>query len=375
MDSINATQVIGSPLYWINRPYYYAYMALTKQSFGLLIITICQWWTPTLIRVSWDRSLRGQIRQGADGRLQCSFPERLVLVANHQLYTDWLYLWWIAYTNRMHGHLYIVLKEILKSIPVLGPGMMFYGFIFLARNWAKDKARFAHRLQKLNFRHDGPLAGSGSLDPMWLLLFPEGTNLSNNGRDRSAKWADKQGIPDMKHQLLPRSTGMFFCLQQVRGTLDWVYDCTVAYEGIPWVSTIPLMVFSRELTIHSRGQYGQDLFTLRTSFLQGRPPKSVNMYWRRFALSSIPLDNAEDFDVWLRQRWTEKDQFLELYMSSGRFPADKDDASYPDFIETEVQQKYWWEFTQIFVGLAAFGIVVRLFFRIYSIVFRQSVPG
>ena len=127
--------------------------------------------------------------------------------------------------------------------------------------------------------------------------------------------------------------------------------------------------------MHSRGQYGQDLFTLRTSFLQGRPPKSVNMYWRRFALSSIPLDNAEAFDIWLRQRWTEKDQFLELYMSSGRFPADNDDASYPDFIETEVQQKYWWEFSQIFVGLAAFGMVVRLFFRIYSIVFRQSLPG
>jgi 1-acyl-sn-glycerol-3-phosphate acyltransferase len=134
----------------------------------------------------------------------------------------------------MHGHIYIILKESLKYVPVLGPGMMFYGFIFLARNWAKDKARFAHRLQKLNSHHAGPMSGSPqSLDPMWLLMFPEGTNLSDNGRVRSAAWAKKQGYPDMKHQLLPRSTGLFFCLQQVRGTLDWVYDCTVAYEGVP----------------------------------------------------------------------------------------------------------------------------------------------
>ena len=132
----------------------------------------------------------------------------------------------------MHGHIYIILKESLKYLPIIGPGMMFYGFIFLARNWTKDKPRFAHRLQKLKSQHTGPLSGSGYLDPMWLMMFPEGTNLSNNGRARSAKWAEKQGYPDLRHQLLPRSTGLLFCLQEVKGTVDWVYDCTVAYEGI-----------------------------------------------------------------------------------------------------------------------------------------------
>ena len=133
----------------------------------------------------------------------------------------------------MHGHIYIILKQSLRYLPIIGPGMMFYGFIFLARNWTKDKPRFAHRLQKLNSQHAGPLSGSGHLDPMWLMMFPEGTNLSDNGRIRSATWAEKQGIPDMRHLLLPRSTGLLFCLQQLRGKLDWVYDCTVAYEGVP----------------------------------------------------------------------------------------------------------------------------------------------
>lgn len=96
-----------------------------------------------------------------------------------------------------------------------------------------DKPRIAHRLQKLKEKHSGPLSGKDGLDPMWLLLFPEGTNLSDNGRKKSAAWAEKQGIPDMQHQLLPRSTGTFFCLNELKGTVDWVYDCTVAYEGIP----------------------------------------------------------------------------------------------------------------------------------------------
>ncbi|KAI9762637.1 MAG: hypothetical protein M4579_000255 [Chaenotheca gracillima] len=350
--TIAVTQFIGVPLYWVNKDYYYAYMSSTKQSFGLFVTTLCQWWSPTVIRISWDPSVEGQIRLKEDGTLECSFPERLVLIANHQLYTDWLYLWWIAYTNRMHGHIYIILKEALKYVPVIGPGMMFYGFIFLARNWVKDKPRFAHRLQQLKTRHSGPLSGSQPLDPMWMMIFPEGTNLSNNGRNGSAKWAAKQGIKDLKHQIIPRTTGLLYCLQELKGTVDWVYDCTLAYEGV------------------RRGQYGQDLFTLRSSFFQGRPPKSVNMYWRRFPLSSIPLDDSKAFEDWLRARWVEKDELLEMYMQTERFPANSFHTSKSisangapgssnGYLETEVRQGHWWEVGQIFfVSVSSLAILL-----------------
>ena len=229
----SATQYLGTPLYLINKDYYYAYMALTKQTFGLLIVTVTQWFCPTIIRISGDKSVRGQLLRTKDGRLQTDFPERLVMISNHQLYTDWLYLWWIAYTNKMHGHVYIILKETMKYIPILGPGMMFYGFIFLARDWTRDKPRLQHRLQKLKGRHSGPLSGTQSLDPMWMMVFPEGTNLSANTWNISNKWAENQGIENLQHQILPRSTGLQYCLQELKGTMDYVYDCTMAYEGIP----------------------------------------------------------------------------------------------------------------------------------------------
>lgn len=230
---IHTTQILGAPLYWWNKDYYYAYMALTKQSFAILGIAATRWFSPTKIRVSWDPDLRGQFHKTTAGRLETTFPERLVYVANHQVYTEWMYLWWIAYTSRMHGHIFIILKESLKYVPVLGPGMMFYGFIFMARKWAADKPRLQHRLEKLKTRHSGPMSGSAGLDPMWLLIFPEGTNLSANTKRNSTKWAEKQGIPNTRHVLLPRSTGLFFCLQQLQGTVDWVYDVTIAYEGTP----------------------------------------------------------------------------------------------------------------------------------------------
>ena len=233
ITSMMVIQYAGVPLYFINRDYYYAYMALTKESFAIVVITVMQWFSPTVVRVSGDKSVRGQLLQTKDGRLETHFPERLVMITNHQLYSDWLYLWWLAYTSKMHGHVYIILKESLKYIPVLGPGMMFYGFVFMARNWARDKPRLQHRLQKLKRRHHDPLSGSQALDPMWLMIFPEGTNLSANGRASSKKWADKQGLQDLQHLLIPRSTGLLYCLQELQNTVEWVYDCTVAYEGIP----------------------------------------------------------------------------------------------------------------------------------------------
>ncbi|KAL8706366.1 MAG: hypothetical protein Q9201_000574 [Fulgogasparrea decipioides] len=374
--SIHATQLLGSPLYAISKDYYYAYMALTKQSFGIFIITITQWFSPTTIRVSGDASVRGQLVSTKDGRLETRFPERLVMIANHQLYSDWLYLWWIAYTSRMHGHVFIILKESLKYVPLIGPGMMFYGFIFMARSWVKDRPRLQHRLRKLaKSRHGGPMSGrrgGESLDPMWLMIYPEGTNLSGNTRTGSAKWADKQGIKDFEHVLLPRSTGLLYCLQELSGTVEWIYDCTVAYEGIP------------------RGAYGQDIFTLRSTYFQGRPPKSVNMYWRRFPVSSIPLptssnpspQESEAFSNWLLARWTEKEALLEGYAQNGRFPADEghDSEGEPGrgmvkgagFIETEVKLARWYEILQIFSVLGAFTTVANAVGKFWTLLYMTS---
>ena len=73
-------------------------------------------------------------------------------------------------------------------------------------------------------------------------------------------------------------------------------------------------------TWHSRGKYGEDIFTLSRTYIRGQPPKSVNFYWRRFRVADIPLDSQDSFDAWLRARWYEKDALMEQYLSTGRFP-------------------------------------------------------
>lgn len=352
---INLSQFLGTPLYLINRDWYNAWIAFTKQSFGLLTMTLTQTFSPTKVIVSGDASVRGQLLQQTDGTLLLDFPERLVLIANHQIYTDWLYLWWTAYCSGMHGRLYIVLKESLKKIPILGWGMQFSQFIFLKRNWEKDREHMAKALQRLN-----KLA-----DPMWLLLFPEGTNLAQSTREKSAKWAAKNNIKDMRHCLLPRSTGLRFCLQELEGTVDYLYDCTIAYEGVP------------------RGAFAQDIFTLRAGYLEGRPPKSVSMYWRRFAIKNIPLRNEKAFELWLLARWREKDLLIENYLIHGRFPADTGVSETPQgtlkrgagHLTVEIKSSHWYEFLQIFAPMGILAMVLYIFYGALPQKFFNSKTG
>ncbi|KAF4979728.1 hypothetical protein FZEAL_4123 [Fusarium zealandicum] len=345
--AIHLTQLIGAPLYFFNRDWYYAFMAMTKRSFGLTITLMTHLFGPTTLRISGDESVAGQIKLRPDGSVKFEFPERLVLIANHQIYTDWLYLWWVAYANApgMHGHIYIILKESLKYIPFIGWGMMFYSFIFMSRKMATDQPRLAYRLKKLKQPKIDP-NGRIYLDPMWLLLFPEGTNLSNNGRRKSAAWAAKTDLKDPEHVLLPRSTGMFFCLNELKGTMDYVYDCTVAYEGIP------------------RGGYGEQYFGLNSTYFQGRAPKSVNFHWRRFRIADIPLDDQKKFDLWLREQWYQKDALMEEYMTTGRFPPMV--GSKTGYIETQVKTRYPWEILQVFTVVGTAALIWRNIVKTFS---------
>ena len=83
--SILITQLIGAPLYFYNKDYYYAWMAVTKQHFGLVVTTMTYWWAPVKMRISGDESVRGQLRKTEDGTLECDFPERMLLIANHEV--------------------------------------------------------------------------------------------------------------------------------------------------------------------------------------------------------------------------------------------------------------------------------------------------
>lgn len=102
------------------------------------------------------------------------------------------------------------------------------------------------------------------------------------------------------------------------------------------------------------------------------------MHWRRFAMSSIPLRDAKEFESWLLDRWREKDDLLEHWYETGYFPGDAaavDPArgiSKAGYIETDMTLNNWMEIGQIFVVLATAALVVNVLVKFYAL-FRTLI--
>ncbi|ODQ67319.1 acyltransferase-domain-containing protein [Nadsonia fulvescens var. elongata DSM 6958] len=289
------TQLIGCPLYYYNQDIYHAWMDYTKQSFGILLTFCTQIFTPTTMKISGDESMKGMFAINPfDKTLETKFGDKAIIIANHQIYSDWIYLWWFAFTAQVHGGVYIMLKKSLEKIPLLGWGMKNYNFIFLSRKFELDHETIVTKMASLNKERDWPT---------WLLLFPEGTNLSGNTRKGTVAYAAKMGYKLPKHVLLPRTTGLRLSLLELNGSIDYLFDCTMAYEGV------------------TPEEYGQDIFTLKACYLGGNFPKSVSCYWRRFKISNIPYEDETKFEEWVYKIWHEKDELMDNYYRNGDFGA------------------------------------------------------
>ena len=105
--------------------------------------------------------------------------------------------------------------------------MKFFSWIFLSRTWEVDRSRLEDGMSCLS--------DPKKKAPMWLLMFPEGTNLSKRSLGISKKWADKNNLPHFDLTLLPRTRGLRVCLQGLANSVDWMYDCTIAYGDILYV--------------------------------------------------------------------------------------------------------------------------------------------
>lgn len=68
------------------------------------------------------------------------------------------------------------------------------------------------------------------------------------------------------------------------------------------------------------------------------------MHWRRFAVSSIPLATPEEFDLWLQERWLEKEKLLEVHALTGQFPSSLPDGK---ALTTDVRLGNWLELWRV----------------------------
>lgn len=94
--------------------------------------------------------------------------ERVLLIANHRTEVDWMYLWNLAVRKSCLGDIKYVLKSSLMGLPVFGWGFHVLEFISVERKWEVDQPVLHQMLSTLK----------NPQDPLWLALFPEGTDFT-----------------------------------------------------------------------------------------------------------------------------------------------------------------------------------------------------
>ncbi|CAJ0647929.1 9795_t:CDS:2 [Entrophospora sp. SA101] len=70
--------------------------------------------------VTTDKSAKDIIKITRNNSVKLELPERIILIANHQIYADWIYIWTFAYLANAHGAVKIILKDSLKWLPIFG---------------------------------------------------------------------------------------------------------------------------------------------------------------------------------------------------------------------------------------------------------------
>ncbi|KAF6103976.1 lysocardiolipin acyltransferase 1 [Phyllostomus discolor] len=209
--------------------------------------------------------------------------ERSVIIMNHRTRMDWMFLW-----NCLMRYSYLRLEKVclkasLKSVP--GFGRLFTGwamqaaaYIFIHRKWKDDKSHFEDMIDYF----------CDIREPLQLLIFPEGTDLTENSKARSNDFAEKNGLQKYEYVLHPRTTGFTFVVDRLREgkNLDAVHDITVAYP-------------------HNIPQTERHL-------LRGDFPREIHFHVRRYPVDSLPAAK-EDLQLWCHKRWEEKEERLRSF--------------------------------------------------------------
>lgn len=210
--------------------------------------------------------------------------ERSVIIMNHRTRLDWMFLW-----NCLLRYSYlrlekICLKSTLKAVPGFGWAMQIAAFIFIHRKWEEDKSHFEAMLDYF----------CDIKEPLQLLIFPEGTDLTENTKARSNEFAEKNSLEKFEYVLHPRTTGFTFIVHRLRegNNLDAIHDITVAYP-------------------HNIPQTEKHI-------LRGNFPKEIHFHVRRYPVSCLPA-SKEDLQLWCQERWKEKEERLRTFYEGEKY--------------------------------------------------------
>uniref|UniRef100_A0A0K2SVC8 Lysocardiolipin acyltransferase 1like [Bombus impatiens] n=1 Tax=Lepeophtheirus salmonis TaxID=72036 RepID=A0A0K2SVC8_LEPSM len=212
--------------------------------------------------------------------------ESSIFVVNHRTRVDWNYLFVGIHkiTYPANNNAKFVLKQEVRMIPGVGWTLQCTRSLYICRSWSSDEDRMNRMLDYLSDDEEHPYQ---------LILFPEGTNLTNKTKVCSDKYAMSNGQKPFEYLLFPRTTGFGFLANKMRERkrLDAIYDITLSYPDV-----IP---------------------ETERDVIHGNLPQRVHMHVKRHPCKSIPT-TLIGLEKWLLELWREKEKYLEIFYTTSK---------------------------------------------------------
>jgi len=202
----------------------------------------------------------------------------VVVICNHNCRVDWLFFWCLAARYGKCGQLCIAVKSELKNVPLFGWAIQAFCFLFLSRADREKDIESIYRVL-------------GQFDPIFLLIFPEGTDLSESNVAKAQKYGSTLKPPLIWHHvLIPKMLGVRAAILALKPKV--IYDVTISY-----------------LNENQKRLDGFDCCT-------GNLPISVRFHVERIPLSADITSDTFLFKSWLFDRWAKKEKLLSSFSSS-----------------------------------------------------------
>ncbi|GLV44598.1 1-Acylglycerol-3-phosphate O-acyltransferase 4 [Carabus blaptoides fortunei] len=209
--------------------------------------------------------------------------EHAFLIVNHSTDIDWLFTGLVSDKVDCVGNFKAYIKKEIQYLPVIGWSIQMSENVFLSRTFHKDKEIISKQISEL---FDQP-------NPMWLLLFPEGTRYTPNKHEVSVKYARERGLPEFKHHLTPRVNGFLTSLPAMRGKMGAIYDITLVFKPNAQIKpAVTSLLFGRKLECH--------------------------MYIKRIPFGTVPEDEKEA-SKFLYAMFEKKDKLKDSFINTGDF--------------------------------------------------------
>ena len=169
----------------------------------------------------WYAGCKMRVYMDAEDEKKYAGKEHVLLLMNHKYEIDWLAGWMICDKVGVLGNCKAYAKKAIRYVPCMGWAWWLAEFVFLNRDYDKDKEIIAKQL-KIVFSYP---------DPTWLLLNAEGTRFTPGKHEASVKFAQERGMTPLKHHLIPRTKGFTASMPTLRGICPVIYDINLAFKS------------------------------------------------------------------------------------------------------------------------------------------------